>query len=169
MFNQPSQRPLEQSSFFRDNQMASRPVVANTVPRGHLREDEAFYTGQVGGLLVVSFPMPITRDVMLRGRERFDIYCAPCHGRMGDGNGMISQRGFPKPPSFHIDRLRQAPAGHFFDVITRGYGVMFSYAARVEPQDRWAIAAYIRALQASQDARISDVPQDLRVQLETTK
>ena len=169
MFNQPSQRPLEQSSFFRDNRMASRPLVANTVPRGYLREDEAFYTGQVGGYLVVSFPIPITRDVMQRGRERFDIYCAPCHGRLGDGNGMISQRGFPKPPSFHMDRLRHAPAGHFFDVITRGYGVMFSYAARVEPQDRWAIAAYIRALQASQDARISDVPQDMRVQLEITK
>src|SRR5437870_3401854 len=143
MFNQPYEKPLERSEFFQDNHMASRPLVANTVARGHLEEDEAFYTGKIGTNLIETFPVPITREVLERGRERFEIYCAPCHARTGDGTGMIPQRGFPQPPSYHIDRLRQAPVGHFFDVITHGYGVMYSYANRVEPADRWAIAAYI--------------------------
>jgi mono/diheme cytochrome c family protein len=149
--------------------MASRPLVANTVARGHLQEDEAFYTGKIGTNLLVSFPISITRDVLLRGQERFNIYCSPCHGRTGEGNGMIPQRGFPPPPSYHIDRLRQAPVGHFFDVITHGYGVMYSYETRVEPKDRWAIAAYIRVLQASRNATIADVPEQLRAQLEGPK
>jgi hypothetical protein len=169
MFQQPSQKPLERSEFFRDNQMASRPLPAHTVARGQLEEDEAFYTGKIGQNLVTEFPMPITREVLLRGQERFDIYCAPCHSRTGEGNGMIPQRGYPAPPSFHIERLRAAPVGHFFDVITRGYGVMFSYANRVEPGDRWAIAAYIRALQLSRDAKTSDVPTGDRAQLEGGK
>jgi hypothetical protein len=122
MFNQPSERPLEKSDFFRENQMASRPLVAHTIARGHLDEDEGFFHGAKGTNLVETFPIPITREVLARGRERFDIYCAPCHGRTGDGHGMIVQRGFPAPPSLHIDRLREAPVGHFFDVITRGYG-----------------------------------------------
>jgi mono/diheme cytochrome c family protein len=105
---------------------------------------------------------PIDVALLARGRERFDIFCAPCHGRVGDGSGMIVQRGFPRPPSFHIDRLRAAPPQHFFDVITNGHGAMYSYAARVPPADRWAIAAYIRALQASQDAQIAEVPDDQR-------
>lgn len=166
MFIQPSSQPLEHSSFFQDNQMASRPLPPHTVARGHLDEDEAFYTGKIGNNLVTTLPFPVTREVLLRGQERFNIYCSPCHGRTGEGNGMIRQRGFPAPPSYHIDRLRQAPIGHFFDVITHGYGIMYSYAARVEPQDRWAIAAYIRALQLSRDAKIGDVPQDQRAQLE---
>jgi mono/diheme cytochrome c family protein len=102
--------------------------------------------------------MQITSQALDRGRERYDIYCSPCHGATGDGNGIVIRRGFPTPPSYHIPRLRNAPAGHFFDVMTRGYGVMYSYASRVTPEDRWAIAAYIRALQLSQDGTLSDVP-----------
>lgn len=169
MFQQPSEKPLERSGFFQDNQMASRPLPAHTVARGHLDEDEAYYTGKIGTNLVTTFPIPITHDVLARGQERFDIYCAPCHGRTGEGNGMIPKRGYPQPPSYHIDRLREAPVGHFFDVMTRGYGVMYSYAARVDPQDRWAIAAYIRALQLSRDAKISDLPPDEQAKLEVTK
>jgi hypothetical protein len=169
MFQQPSEKPLERSDFFRDNRMASRPLPPHTIARGHLDEDEAFYTGKIGTNLVTTFPFPITRSVLLRGQERFDIYCAPCHGRTGDGHGMVPQRGFPTPPSYHIDRLREAPVGHFFDVITHGYGVMYSYATRVDPSDRWAITAYIRALQLSHDAKISDVPEQQRAQLEAAK
>jgi len=169
MFLQPSERPLEHSTFFRDNEMASRPLPAHTVARGQLDEDEAFYTGKIGTNLITQFPMPITREVLLRGQERFDIYCAPCHGRTGEGNGMIPQRGYPAPPSYHTDRLRTVPVGHFFDVITHGYGVMYSYANRVEPEDRWAIAAYIRALQLSHNAKLADVPNWDRAQLEEAK
>lgn len=169
MFHQPFSKPLEPSDFFQDNHMASRSLPANTVARGHLDADEAFYTGMIGTNLVTAFPFPITRDVLEKGRERFDIYCSPCHGRTGDGNGMIVQRGFPAPPSYHIDRLRTAPVGHFFDVITRGYGIMYSYAARVEPKDRWAVAAYIRVLQKSHDAALSDVPAQERQKLEAQK
>jgi mono/diheme cytochrome c family protein len=110
-------------------------------------------------------PPVVTEALMQRGQERFDIYCSPCHGRTGDGRGMIVQRGFPAPPSYHIDRLRQAPVQHFYDVITNGYGAMYSYAQRVAPADRWAIAAYIRALQASEDAKLADVPDDKRSEL----
>ena len=149
--------------------MASRPLVPNTVARGHLNADEAFYTGKIGTNLVETFPFPITRQVLERGRERFDIYCSPCHGRTGEGNGMIVQRGFPAPPSYHIDRLRKAPVGHFFDVITQGYGVMYSYAQRVEPDDRWAIAAYVRALQLSRNATLANVPPQDRAKLGAQK
>ncbi len=165
MFNQPRYNPLSTSDFF-TNDAGSRPLVPGTVARGHLAEDPAFYTGKVGTNLVETFPFPITREVLERGRERYDIYCSVCHGRTGDGNGMIVQRGFPMPPSYHIDRLRQAPAGHFVDVITQGYGVMYSYAARVEPADRWAIAAYIRALQLSHNAPLAAVPSGERAKLE---
>jgi hypothetical protein len=169
MFHQPYSKPLAPSDFFQDNHMASRPLVPNTVARGHLEAGEPFYTGKSGTNLVEAFPIPITREVLERGRERFDIYCSPCHGRTGEGNGMIVQRGFPAPPSYHIDRLRKAPVGHFFDVITQGYGVMYSYAQRVEPADRWAIAAYIRALQKSQDARLAEIPAQERTKLEGQK
>ena len=169
MYLQPSEKPLEHSDFFRDNEMASRALPAHTVARGELDEDEAFYTGKIGTNLIAQFPMPITREVLLRGQERFNIYCAPCHSRTGEGNGIIPQRGYPAPPSYHIDRLRTAPVGHFFDVITRGYGVMYSYANRVAPEDRWAIAAYIRALQLSHNAKPSDVPDEDRAQLEAAK
>lgn len=169
MFHQPYSKPLEPSDFFQDNHMASRPLVPNTVARGHLKADEAFFTGKIGTNLVEAFPFPITREVLERGRERFDIYCSPCHGRTGDGNGMIVQRGFPPPPSYHIDRLRNAPVGHFFDVMTQGYGIMYSYAQRVEPADRWAIAAYIRALQKSHAATLAEVPPAERRKLEEHK
>lgn len=169
MFHQPFSKPLESSDFFQDNHMASRPLVRHTVARGHLDADDAFYQGKLGTNLVETFPFPITREVLERGRERFDIYCAPCHGRTGEGNGMVVQRGFPAPPSYHIDRLRQAPVGHFYDVMTQGYGVMYSYAARVEPTDRWAIAAYIRVLQKSHDATLAEVPPAERVQLEARR
>jgi cytochrome c len=169
MFQQPSSKPLKSSDFFQDNHMASRPLVAHTVARGHLNADEVFYSGKVGTNLVETFPFPITREVLERGRERFEIYCAPCHGRTGEGNGMIVQRGFPPPPSYHIDRLRQSPAGHFFDVITQGYGIMYSYAERVEPQDRWAIAAYIRVLQKSRNATLTELPATERAKLEANR
>ena len=110
-----------------------------------------------------------TREVLERGRQRYDIYCAPCHARTGEGNGMIVQRGFPAPPSYHIDRLRQAPVGHFYDVITHGYGIMYPYANRVSVEDRWAIASYIRAIQLSQHAAAADADANAAKQLEETK
>jgi len=168
MYDQPSSRPLERSHFF-DNQMASRPLPAHTIARGHLREDNAFYTGKIGTNLLAVFPMPVTRQVLERGKERFEIYCAVCHDRTGEGNGMIVQRGFPRPPSYHIDRLRQAPVGYFYNVMTEGYGIMYSYAERVEPADRWAIAAYIRVLQASRDVKITELTPAARAKVESAK
>src|SRR5436190_311661 len=157
MFQQPSSKPLATSDFFRADYMASRPLVAHTVARGHLEADQAFYRGKIGTNLVTTFPIPITRETLERGRERFEIYCAPCHGRTGAGNGMIVQRGYPAPPSYHIDRLRKAPPGHVVDVINRGYGIMYSYGERIDATNRWAIAAYIRALQLSQSAVIAQL------------
>jgi cytochrome c553 len=168
MYDQPRSDPLEKSDFFPDG-AASRPLVAGTVARGHLDEDEAFYNGMIGTNLVTEFPMPVTRQVLERGKERYEIYCSVCHARTGDGDGMIPQRGYPAPPTFHKDSMRQAPVGHFYDVITRGHGVMYSYASRVEPADRWAIVAYIRALQFSHDARLDDVPPEERAKLESQK
>ncbi len=168
MYNQPSYRPLQKSEFFA-NAMASRPLVPNTVARGHLNEDEAFFQGKIGTNLVETIPIPITRDVLERGRQRYDIYCSPCHAPTGDGQGMIVQRGFPPPPSYHIDRLREAPAGHFYDVIAHGYGIMYSYGNRVVPADRWAITAYIRALQLSQNSKADQLPPLARSELEKTK
>lgn len=162
---QPRYEPLDQSSFFANGQSA-RPIPPDTVARGQLQTDQARYTGLVNGTPVAALPVPLTRQLLQRGEERFDIYCAPCHGRAGDGQGMIVQRGFPAPPSFHTDRLRAAPIGHFYDVITNGYGVMYSYADRVSPDDRWAIAAYIRALQLSQHADINDLTPAERSKLE---
>jgi mono/diheme cytochrome c family protein len=156
MFNQPKIRPLQASTFFADGR-ASRPLPEDTVARGELRADELLYTGRIGGMVADKFPFPVTAGVLDRGQQRFDIFCAPCHGRVGDGNGMIVQRGFKTPPSFHTDRLRQAPAGHFFDVMTNGFGVMYDYRSRIVAEDRWAIAAYIRALQLSQHASADDL------------
>lgn len=156
MHVQPRYNPMEPSTFFDDGR-SDRPVVPGTVARSELRTDEAFYTGKVNGVPVNTFPFPVTREVLIRGQERYNIYCTPCHDRLGDGQGVIVKRGFPPPPSYHIDRLRQAPVGHFFDVMTNGYGTMYSYASRVSPSDRWAIAAYIRALQLSQGAKLSDL------------
>jgi mono/diheme cytochrome c family protein len=160
-------RALEESDFFEDGR-ASRPVVEGTVARGQLRVDRAFYEARSGEALIDDVPMKVDRAVLERGRERFNIYCSPCHSRLGDGQGMIVQRGFSPPPSLHEQRLRDAPAGHFFHVITHGYGAMYSYASRVPPEDRWAIVAYIRALQLSQHASLADVPATERSKLETT-
>jgi cytochrome c553 len=167
MYNQPRSRPLRESDLFASGAMA-RPIPAHTVARGQFHEDPAFVGGRLGTNLVDAFPSPVTRPMLMRGRERFEIFCAPCHGPTGEGNGIVVQRGFPAPPSYHIERLRQAPAGHFVDVITRGYGVMYAYAARVSPADRWAIAAYLRTLQLSQHATLEDAPAAERVRLESS-
>lgn len=162
MWVQPKVKPLEASTFYSDKLSARKPV-AGTVARGHLNEGAALYTGFVDGKLVTTLPVALSRELLDRGKERFTIFCSPCHGQLGDGKGMIAERGFnlrKKPASYHTDRLRKMPIGHFFDVITNGYGVMYSYAARVDVQDRWAIAAYIRALQASQDVDPAEIPAD---------
>ena len=156
MFNQPKLRPLQASEFFPDGR-ASRPLVEDTVARGTLGGGELFDTGRIGGVEADRFPFPITAAVLDRGQQRFEIFCSPCHGRTGDGNGMIVRRGFKAPPSFHSDRLRAAPAGHFFGVMTQGFGVMYDYRSRIPREDRWAIAAYIRALQLSQHATAADL------------
>ena len=157
MHVQPKYVPEAPSAFFADGRSVRQPVEGS-VPRGELRTDELLYTGRVNGVVADLFPFPITAADLARGRERYNIYCSPCHDYTGSGNGMIVQRGFPSPPSLHLDRLRQAPAGHFFEVITNGVGLMYSYAARVAPEDRWRIAAYIRALQLSQRGALTDVP-----------
>jgi mono/diheme cytochrome c family protein len=164
MFDQPRANPLRESKFFADG-AASRPIPPHTVARGRLDDDDAFVAGKIGTNLVAAIPVPVTPELLERGRERFEIYCTPCHGRTGEGNGIVVQRGFPAPPSYHIDRLREAPDGHFFDVMTRGYGVMYSQASRVPVADRWAIVAYIRALQLSRHATMQDVPEGERSKL----
>ena len=194
MHDQPKYRPLrpvDQIGSINDGRSA-RPLVEGTVARGELRDDVEFYTGKIAGAgqpvpatsaasqmtgqpasgstqglqgFVTEFPMQITATDLDRGQERFNIYCSVCHGPLGDGGGMIPKRGFRKPPSYHDDRLRNAPVGYFFDVITNGFGNMPDYSAQVEPADRWRIIAYIRALQLSQRAPISDVPADKRGEL----
>ncbi|MGH9555728.1 MAG: c-type cytochrome [Terriglobales bacterium] len=158
MHDQPKYIPLRSSDFFRDGRSARMPVEG-TVARGHLRDDEHFYTGKVNGVLVEALPFPATRTVLERGQERYNIYCAPCHSRLGDGSGVIVQRGYRRPESFHAERLRQAPVGHYFDAMTRGFGAMPDFASQISPRDRWAIVAYIRALQLSQHATLEDVPE----------
>ena len=161
MQNEPKSIPLRESMFF-SNGSSARPLVQDTVARGTLQDDEAFYTGKVDGKEVDTLPFPLTKDVLDRGQQRFNIYCTPCHDLEGTGQGMIVRRGYKQPPSYHIDRLRQAPIGHFFDVMTNGFGAMPDYRAQVMPRDRWAIAAYIRALQVRRHATIDDVPADQR-------
>jgi mono/diheme cytochrome c family protein len=157
MHNQPKYRPLRSSDFFPDGSSA-RPPVEGTIARGTLQTDAPFFTGKNGALFVNELPFPVTKEVLDRGEERFNIYCSPCHDRTGNGNGLVVQRGYPKPPTFHIDRLRKIEAGYFFDVITNGFGRMPDYKAQVTPRDRWNIVAYIRALQLSQHATTADVP-----------
>ena len=157
MHDQPRYEPLEASKFFADG-MASRQLPEGTVARGHLAADTVFATGKdAAGSAVAELPMPATRELLLRGRQRFDVFCSPCHGRLGDGTGMAVRRGFKRPPSFHEDRLRDSPVGYYFDVMTHGFGVMPSYAAAIPPEDRWAIAGYVRALQLSQRAHLADL------------
>ncbi len=164
MHDQPKFIPLRESGFYSDARSA-RPLVEGTVARGQLNEDELLHTGKVNGQDTTEFPFAVTAGVMARGRERFDIFCSPCHDRTGGGEGMVVKRGYRQPPSFHIDRLRQAPVGHFFDVMTNGFGAMPDYRAQVPVRDRWAIAAYIRALQASGNATLDAVPPDERNKL----
>jgi mono/diheme cytochrome c family protein len=165
MHDQPKYIPLRESSFFSDARSA-RPIIEGTVARGHLHEDSLLYTGKIGGTDADVFPATVTAAVLARGRERYDIYCSPCHGRTGQGDGMVARRGFRHPPTFHQDRLRDAPVGHFFDVMTNGFGAMPDYAAQVRPDDRWAIIAYVRALQLSEHATARDMPPDHRGDLE---
>jgi mono/diheme cytochrome c family protein len=151
MHNQPKYKPLTATDFFGDGR-SSRPTIADTVARGQLHLDQARYTGKQNGKDVTAIPIQITQADVERGHDRFEIYCSPCHGRLGDGRGMIVLRGLRQPPSYHDERLVTAPIGHFFDVMTNGYGAMYPYASRVSVDDRWRIAAYIRALQLSQNA-----------------
>ncbi len=151
MHNQPRYKPLAATDFFGDGR-SERPSIADTVARGQLRIDQARYTGKADGKDIDYFPIQISHGDILRGQDRFNAYCTPCHGRLGNGHGMVVSRGLRQPPSYLEPRLVNAPIGHFFDVMTNGYGAMYSYASRVAPDDRWRIAAYIRALQLSQDA-----------------
>ncbi len=168
MHDQPKYEPLEQSQFFED-QRSARPLVEGTVARGHLNDDPAMYTGKVNGTAVTTLPVPVTAELVERGQQRYNIFCAPCHDQLGTGTGMVVRRGFRRPPSFHIDRLRESPPGYYFDVMTNGFGAMSSYTEQVPVRDRWAIVAYIRALQLSQHASLQDVPEKERKELEAQK
>ena len=166
MADQGRYKPLEASTFFPDHRLA-RPLPAGVVPRGFLDEDEHLYTGRINGQPAPTFPFAITTAVLERGRDRYNIFCSPCHDRVGNGNGMAVRRGFRSPPpTFQMDRLRDAPPGHFFDVITNGFGAMNDYAAQLKPRDRWAIIAYIRALQLSQYINVRDLTAQDRQELE---
>ena len=166
MGNQPHVRPLESSPIFANDQSA-RPFVPGTVTSGYTRTNHRVEPPANFDANADALPFALTGDVLRRGQERFNIYCSECHGQAGDGDGMVVQRGFSRPPSYYDPRLRQAPLGHFYDVMTNGYGAMASYAMQVEPQDRWAIAAYIRTLQVSRSATIADVPVEKRSELGT--
>ena len=159
MADQPKNRPLSPSSFFEDGR-SERPLLENTVARGSLKDDELFVPKESN-----AFPLPLTPELLDRGRERYKIFCTPCHGIQGDGNGMVSMRGMKHPPSYHDPRLRQVPNGYLYDVITNGFGGMLSYSAQIPPADRWAIVAYVRALQLSRNAPVSDLPPALREKL----
>jgi hypothetical protein len=159
MANQPKNRPLSPSEFFPDGR-SERPLVENTVAHGSIANDELFVPKDSN-----AFPLPVNQELLERGEERYKIFCAPCHGLQGDGNGMIAVRGMKHPPTYHQDRLRQAANGYFYDVVTNGFGVMYGYSAQVPPRDRWAIIAYIRALQLSRNAKAADLPAELREKL----
>jgi hypothetical protein len=159
MANQPKNKPLSPSSFFDDGR-SERPLVENTVAHGAIADDALFVPKDSN-----NFPLPVNRELLDRGEERYKIFCSPCHGLQGDGNGMVAIRGMKHPPSYHQDRLRQAPNGYFYDNITNGFGAMLGYSAQIPPRDRWAIIAYIRALQLSRNAKVGDLPADLREKL----
>jgi mono/diheme cytochrome c family protein len=159
MIDQPRLEPYEASSSFADGR-AMRPLVEGTVARGRLAQDESLVTGRAAGKLVAVPPLPVDAALVRRGRERFEIFCAVCHGLAGHGDGMIVRRGFRQPPTYHSNRLRQLPIGHIFDVATNGFGAMPSYASQVPVRDRWAIAVYVRALQLSQFAPLDALPAD---------
>jgi len=167
MHDTPRFEPLEKSDFY-DDHRSERPIIEDTVPRGWLMADDAFATGKVNGQLVAELlaAVPLSLDLLKRGEGRFNIYCSPCHGRTGEGNGIVVQRGYKQPPSYFDSRLRAQPIGYFYDVISHGFGAMPDYAAQIQPQDRWAVAAYIRALQVSRHANVADVPAADRPQLD---
>jgi mono/diheme cytochrome c family protein len=165
MHNQNKVEPYEPSPFFADGQ-ASRPLPAGTVARGDVREGSAYTGLDASNQPISQLPFPVTRADLLRGQERYDIFCSPCHGRAGEGLGMIVRRGFKQPTSFHDERLRSSPVGYFYNVITEGFGVMPSYAPQIPVKDRWQIAAYIRALQYSQNARLAELPAARRAAVE---
>ena len=167
MHDQPKYKAYRASTFFGD-QRSARPLLEDTVARGQLREDEGYFSGRQGAAPVDVLPVPVTAALLHRGQERYGIYCTPCHGQIGRGDGMVVQRGYRRPPSFHIDRLRNEKTGYFFDVMTNGFGAMPDYAAQVPVADRWAIVAYLRALQLSENARLEDVPADRRAELAAT-
>ena len=166
MQDQPKYKDLRGSAFF-DDQRSARPVVEDTVARGYPYADQGFLTGKQNGQPLAALPIPLTPQLMARGRGRYEIFCSPCHGLTGNGLGMVVQRGYRQPPAFIIDRLREAPVGYFYDVISKGFGAMMDYAAQIPPEDRWAIAAYVRALQLSQRTTVSDVPPEARAALES--
>jgi mono/diheme cytochrome c family protein len=157
MHNQPKYRPLRPSTLFADGSSA-RPPVDGTVARGTLNADEALFTGKTGGAPVAELPLAITQADLDRGQERFNIFCAPCHDQSGGGRGMIVQRGYRQPPSFHIERLKTVEPGYMFDVITNGFGVMPDYKAQIDARDRWRIVAYVKALQLSQPTVAEPAP-----------
>ena len=167
MHNQPKAIPLRESMFFKNtpNTSSARPLVEGTVARGTLQDDAAFFTGKSGTTVLDALPFPLTAEVLDRGQQRFNIYCTPCHGLSGEGDGMIVRRGYRQPPSFHLNRLRDVPIGHFYDVMTNGFGAMPDYRAQVAPRDRWAIAAYVRALQLSQHAPAAELSAEERQKL----
>ena len=156
MAYQPKDLPLWPSDFFADKR-SERPLVENTVARGSLQNDALMPPKDSN-----AFPLPLNMELLKRGQDRFNIFCSPCHGLQGDGNGMVAVRGMKHPPTYHQDRLRQVPNGYIFDVISNGFGVMLDYSAQIPPRDRWAIVAYVRALQLSQNAKISELPPDIR-------
>ena len=165
MQDQPKYIPLEASNFFVDGRSA-RPIPPGTIARGHLNDNDSFHTGAENGTFLNAIPMAITKPMIERGQQRYNIYCSPCHGELGDGNGMIAKRGFKIPANFHNDRLRQAPPGYIFQVISNGYGAMPDYSSQIHNvQDRWAIVAYIRALQLSRNANVADVPPEEKSKL----
>ena len=165
MHDQPKYKPLRSSEIFGDKRSA-RPLVEGTVARGTLREDAGYYAGKTKDGFVTELPVPLTAQLLERGQTQFQVFCAPCHGRTGRGDGMIVRRGFKQPSSYHVDRLRQMPIGYFYDVITIGFGAMPDYAAQIAPADRWAIAAYVRTLQLSQHAPASALSADERDELD---
>jgi mono/diheme cytochrome c family protein len=168
MYDQPKYKPLQRSEFFSDGR-ASRPLPEGTVARGLLKDDEHLHDGIVNGAMAETFPYPITAEILARGQERYNIFCMPCHDMSGSGNGMVVQRGYKRPTSFHEARLRQSPPGYFYNAIKNGFGQMPQYADQIPVHDRWAIVAYIRALQLSRNAAIDDVPPEERAALETAR
>jgi len=159
MADQPKNRPLSSSDFFSDGRSA-RPLIEGTVARGAIDNDVYNVPKEYAG-----FPLPVDEKLLARGEDRYKVFCTPCHGLQGDGNGMVAVRGMKHPPSYHLDRLRQSPNGYFYDVITNGFGSMYSYSERIAPRDRWAIIAYVRALQLSRNAKAADLPESVRQKL----